>query len=303
MYPHLRAASISSLEIGHASTAGLTNRSDSSAYLIFPTPAAASYKGETPKDTWFCVVSDAANNDPSGNVASQYSAENLYHYLTNTNSSFVDMHYHIDSAFQHTNYELLRIASQENSSLSFCSSLLVAAILDGALFLASVGNCQAYLMRNDCVHRLTYESVNHPAVKARNALFPTRSVAKPRRLCKTQFLGEDQQLSVRHFTFATKVEPKSEEEVQSRRLVNHLELVPEDVLVFCTDELASSLGHSKIETISTLLAPQAAAEEIVQLGMETSPEISCSVIVARWNGDASPAETYPNQRQLLHGNA
>lgn len=302
MYPHLRAASINSLEIGHASSSGLVSGSDASAYLIFPTQAVPNYQGDSPKDTWFCVVSDAANNDPSGNVASQYSAESLYRYLTNMNSSFVDMHYHLDSAFQHTNYELLKIANQENSNVSFCSSLLVAAILDGALFLASVGNCQAYLMRNDCVHRLTYESVNHPAVKARNALFPSRPVSNTRRTCKTQFLGEDRQLSVRHFTFATKVEPKSDQEVPSRRLVNHLTLVPEDVLVLCTDKLATSLGHSKIETISTLLAPQAAAEEIVQLAVEMNPSISCSTIVARWNGDASPAETYPNQRHMLHGN-
>lgn len=208
----------------------------------------------------------------------------------------MDMHHHIDDAYQHKNYELLRIAIEENSSVLLCASLLVAAVLDGALFLASVGDCQAYLMRNDCVYRLTYESVNHPAVKARNALFPSRSSANQSRACKTQFLGENPQLSVQHFTFATRVEPKTNVEVPSRRLVNHLSLIPEDVVILFTNEVATSLGHSKIEAISTLLAPQEAAEEIVQLAAEMQPDVGGSAIVLRWNGDSTPKETYPYQR-------
>lgn len=300
IYPHLRTESYSSLEIGHATTFGQSNNAGSSAYLIFSTQTTPRHKGERQKDIWFSVVADAAYNDPASNVASQFSAESLYYYLTNTNTSFVDMHHQLDSAFQHTNYELLKIANQENSDVSFCASLLAAAILDGSLFLASAGNCQAYLMRNDCVHRLTYESINHPAVKARNALFPARPLTNEPRRCKTQFLGENRQLSVRHFTFATRVEPKSNIELPSRRLVNHLALVPEDVVVLCTNEVATLLGHSKIETISTLLAPQEAAEEITQLAAEAKPDINCSTIVLRWNGDSFPAETYSKQYHIAH---
>lgn len=63
-YPHLRAASFRSLEIGHATNSVLTNGADSSAYLIFSTPSAANVQSPTPQDTWFSVIADAAHKDP-----------------------------------------------------------------------------------------------------------------------------------------------------------------------------------------------------------------------------------------------
>jgi len=167
-------SSFSSLEMGHASSSGMTPDASSSTYLIFSTETKPQSFNQLPQDAWFSVIADGVAEDPNCNVASQISAETLYYYLSSIKSSLADMQNQLDDAFQYTNYELLKVAQQDYIDARFRASMLTAVVLDGCFFLSSVGNCQVYLMRKDSVHHLTNESVKQRALNTRRALFPPR---------------------------------------------------------------------------------------------------------------------------------
>lgn len=297
--PYYQTTEFSCLEMGHATNSMFGNETSSSAYLIFSTLAAPRGKNAAHQDAWFSIIADGIGDSDTCNVASQISAESCYYYLSNTPSSFAEMQRQLNFAFQHANKELLDCSQQDNHKCSYQSSILAATVLDGSFFLSSVGNSQAYLFRNDSVHCLTYESVRQRALQSRNKLFPPKRAVKRTELTNPQFLGETSRLPVRHASFTVKGEPESEQTSSARRLANHLTLEPEDVIVLCSNEISNQLGKSKIETIATLLPPQEAAEEIIQLATEVQPAVACSTIVLRWNGDRQPAETYSEQRHYL----
>lgn len=297
--PYYRTSEFSCLEMGHATNSMFGNETSSSAYLIFSTLAAPRGKNAPLQDAWFSIIADGIGESNSCSVASQISAESCYHYLSNTPASFADMQRQLNFAFQQSNKELLDCSQQENLEYSYQSSMLAATVLDGSFFLSSVGNCQAYLFRNDSVHCLTYESVRQRALQSRNKLFPPRRAVRRNGSANTQYLGGTTRLSVRHASFTVKDQAMAEQTSIVRRLANHLILEPEDVIVLCSNEVSNQLGKSKIETIATLLPPQEAAEEIIQLTAEVQPSVACSTIVLRWNGDRQPAETYSEQRHFL----
>lgn len=297
--PNYSSLDFSCLEMGHATNTRHESDASASAYLIFSAESALRTPRREYKDAWFSILADGAGDEICSTVASQIAAESFYHYLSNTDSSFAEMQRQLDSAFQYTNKELLKVAEQEDGKNVFCSSLLAAVVLDGSFFLASVGDCQAYLCRNDSVHRLTYKSVRHGGAKARTAPLPPKTPLRRAIPDAPKYLGESPRISVRHISFAVKGQPSSGQTATARNLANHLMLEPEDVVVLCSNEISSILGQSKIETISTLLSPQEAAEEIIQLAAEINGDISGSAIVLRWNGDMQPAETYSQQRQFL----
>jgi len=297
--PNYPSSAFSSLEMGHATNSTYNPDATASAYLIFSLPTTLPTPKKVYKNAWFSLLADGVGDKLTCNVASQIAAESFYYYLSNSDTSFAEMQRQLDSAFLYANSELIKVAEQDNFEKGFCSSLLAAVVLDGSFFLASVGDCQAYLCRNDSVHRLTYESVRQRAVRTRVPLFPPKAVLDSPKPSKPKYLGEDPRLSVRHISFAVKGHSAVGQQATSRNLANHLTLEPEDVVVLCSNEISSLLGQSKIETIATLLPPQEAAEEIVQLTDETKADVSSSVIILRWNGDMQPAETYSQKRQFL----
>lgn len=301
IYPqsHYQEPEFSYLEMGHATNSMFNNEAVSSAYLIFSTQAAPRSKYGEPQDAWFSIIADGIGDSSICNVASQVSAESCYNYLSNTPTSYANMQRQLNFAFKHTNTELLACAAQANHERYFRASMLVAGVLDRSFFLSLVGDCQAYLFRNDSVHCLTYESVRQRLMTSRNTLFPPKRAANQTKTANPQFLGEAARLSVRHMSFTVKGQPDSEQTTSARKLANHLMLEPEDVIVLCSNEIAEQLGKSKIETIATLLPPQEAAEEIIQLATEAHPTAAFSAIVLRWNGDQRPAETYVDERRYL----
>lgn len=138
------------------------------------------------------VVADGVATRQAGEVASHYATRRVgEHYYCSPTS---DTGKALAESIKLVNEELLERASQEQGEEGMATTLLAAVVKGGKLFLANVGDCRAYLIRDQRIEQLTEdhsfaaELVRIGRISEEEAVSSTRNVASspatlvPRRL-------------------------------------------------------------------------------------------------------------------------
>lgn len=159
-------------------------------------------------------------------------------------------------------HRAVQTRAQSNPELEAMGSTIVAAcIVRAELYTANVGDSRAYVVRDNEISQL---SVDHSWVEEQvlnGVLTPQEAKEHPWRSRLTQSISAKR----------SNVEPE---------LKVHT-LLPEDIIILCSDGLWGMVPNTLIRSVMTQLPPQEAADKLVELANAHKGADNISVIIAR----------------------
>ncbi len=209
----------------------------------------------------FLVVADGMGGYSGGALASKLVVEAMLESYQRSDihrSSYIRI---LEDAIQDAQRAITTYA-QKAPQLSKMGSTVVAAILEHPLVhVSNVGDSRAYLINKNEILQISRDhSLVAEMVRIGN-LTPEEARQHPRRNVLTLSLSGQRQ-EITPYTASIAIHPG-------------------DIILLCTDGLWGVVPESKIQEVALALAPQKAAERLVELANENDAPDNISVIIAR----------------------
>jgi PPM family protein phosphatase len=231
-------------------------------------------------DGTLLVVADGMGGHAAGEVASRLAVESIERHISGSDprkeptvpASFrspmgdeAEMSIparRVLNAIRLANQEIVRSVREDNSMRGMGTTVVIAHILGSRVYIGSVGDSRAYLLRDGSLNQLTSDhTLVNEQVRA-GALSTQEARRHPARNILTRAVG-------------------SQEEVQPDLLDQDLK--PGDLLLLCSDGLTTMVEDDDI--LKTLMAhkddPQAGCKALVDLANEHGGDDNVTVILAR----------------------
>jgi serine/threonine protein phosphatase PrpC len=177
--------------------------------------------------------------------------------------------------------DLVKHAKGKSERMSM-GSTLVAAVVDGAhAYIANVGDSRAYLLRGEEIILLSYDhSVVADRVRA-GRMTPLQALQSPLRNRLTQ-----------------SITPKRK---SIKPYVTQAAFSGGDILLLCTDGLWGVVTEAVMQTVAREMAPQAAADKLVELTLALGAPDNVTVVIARRGGEPLAAAAAEDKEKTLVG--
>jgi serine/threonine protein phosphatase PrpC len=193
------------------------------------------------------LVADGMGGHRSGELASRRAVDQVIRgYLTDPAS---EVETSLRSAIEAANTSLYASTASAEGQSRWGTTLVAAVVRGGALWIASVGDSRAYLLRSRELRQLTRD----------HSLFPAATGERAGRHVITRALG---------------TRPKVEVD-----LFPPLALQPGDRILLCTDGLTAPVSDEEIARVAADRPPQEAAEALVQAANDRGGPDNVSVIL------------------------
>lgn len=262
------------VSLGHA-----TSREDSkssSAYLIFPELTPMQDDQSHQNCAWYALLAESAADTEQQAMAAQLSVESIYRYMVDNVVGKPQVRYALEAALCHANSTLLRVSKQEKISSTFCASALSACIDRDRFYITYVGDIHAYLLRSGLIYHLAHAiTINSHAPLAQRRNEPEDQ--------SKYYLGKTAIPLVKHISFNVANTFTSHMFPPSRKIMNYLQLRPDDVIVLCSSGISNTLDPRELGAIATTTDSQTAAAQITQRAEEETPTGQHTAIVIRQN--------------------
>ncbi|MCB9157298.1 MAG: serine/threonine-protein phosphatase [Caldilineaceae bacterium] len=269
------------LEIGHATEAGVANQKNDDAYLIFPAFYLTDLQASKPVPVHVSIVADGDGEHGTGGVASQLAVEKMYSVLTESQTTPVQER--ISEAIDRANADIYQATQEDPTLSSMRSTVVVAAVVDSEAYFAHVGDCQAYVLRESTLWRLTRNPKNTSAsnapADAHNAGAGIGSA-----------LGEKATVSIDQLIVAPPELTNESAKVGVRVNRSWLPLQPQDTILLCSKGLTDVLEAESIRGVLELYPPQEAANQLMASVLAAGGADNATVVVMRWNGEVRKGE-------------
>lgn len=266
------------LEIGHATEAGVANPKNDDAYLIFPAFYLTDIQASRPVPVHVAIVADGDGEHGTGGVASQLAVEKMYSVITESQTTPVQER--ISEAIDRANTDIYQTAQEDSTLRGMKSTVAVTAVVDSEAYFAHVGDCQAYVLREGTLWRLTRNPKGarapEEAADATNASARIGSA-----------LGEKATVSVDQLIVAPPELTSEAAKVGVRVNRSWLPLQPQDTIMLCSKGLTDVLDAGSIQGVLELHSPQDAANQLMTDVLSAGGTDNATVVVMRWNGEVS----------------
>jgi PPM family protein phosphatase len=172
-------------------------------------------------------------------------------------------------AVEKANSRIYQHAQRNAETMGMGSTITVAGVLDGTVYVAQIGDSRAYLVRGDTVTQLTRDQSLVQQMVDAGALSPEDAERSTQGNIILQALG---------------VGPSVQVDVTSQ------ELRRDDYLVLCSDGLHRVVRPEEIAaTIASLGSPQSVCDALVELANERGGPDNVTVVCSHFGGTALPA--------------
>ena len=228
------------------------------------------------------VVADGMGGHAAGEVASKMTVEGIVQSLNDQSEAVSKLEGNAFGAFlgkvlEEVNQDVWR-AGQESEKLGMGTTCTLAAIRDGQLYLAHIGDSRAYLFRNGELHQV---SKDHSWVEdAVDQGVITREQARihPNRNVITRAIGLDPQ-------------PKID--------TSAMALADGDLLLLCSDGLNSMIPDEDIHSILTSSGPEDVCQALIDAANAQGGHDNTTVVVAAIGARRkTPAVLQPSAAEL-----
>jgi serine/threonine protein phosphatase PrpC len=214
---------------------------------------------------WVGIVADGVGGRQAGDVASRLAVETTRATFYASNDTGLGER--LRSAVISANAAIFQSVLQSPGEAGMASTITAAALSDGQLYVAQVGDSRAYLVQKGRIRRLTRDhSLVDDLVRA-GELTVEEARVHPARNRVTRALGADERVEV--------------DLVQTS-------FEPGDVLILCSDGL-----HGLVEDAEIAAAvaddPQPAASNLVALANERGGTDNISVVIVKAPAASPPA--------------
>lgn len=273
----------SKVNLGHATSQDNTN--NTSAYMVFPKAFPSCHDISFKKSTCYALFAEGAANSSlkKMEMAAQISVESMYRYMLENSVHDMSLRNWLEAVLCHANSTLIRLSQKKQIQSALHTSALATCIDRGRFYITYSGEISAYLLRGKFIYYLPHAvtpNQSHNGATHRNILnYIKRVTYSPQ-----NFLGQKAIPLVKHISFNIASPPASEADSldgNDRRVMDYLQLRPDDAVVLCSNSVSRALSSYQIEEITTALPSQLAAEEMIQTADRLAPRQHHTAVVLR----------------------
>lgn len=231
---------------------------------------------ERSRNGWLLVVADGVGAYGTGEEASRTAGDTILSTYPASHDGTPGERLRL--AIQTANralWERRRHYVRLGQSRPVMSTLLAAAIVGDRVFLANVGDCRGYLVRDGQVRQVTRDHTWVSEQVARGLLRPDEAATHPRAHVITRSLGQYSSVEVDLF---------------------EVPLRPGDRLVLCSDGLTRHVGDAEIVEHVRSQPPDTAARRLLELANARGGEDNITVALAEIVAAAPPRRAAEPQR-------
>lgn len=249
------------LEQGIAADPGKAGRPMEDASIGFQVPAAETLGGHIA----VAVVADGLGGPGGGAEASGIAADTVKQYFTLILTTNVQNS--IAGAIEAAHNAILRAQAQDATRVGMKSTLTIAVVAGDRLFVGSVGDSRAYLLRDREIRPLTSDQT-----WVESALKPESKTHRPRR-------SETGPLPAHYLGTPGAIKP-------DLRPVEFL--WPGDIVLLCTDGLTDYVPGDEMSNILSSGNPETSSKRLIQAAIEHGAEDNITAAVIRVPGTPQP---------------
>lgn len=204
------------------------------------------------------IVADGMGGHKAGNIASSYSIKFFCEYINNCyDNEILDI---IVSAVKYSNDKVYSMSLDNDDYYNMGTTFLAAVINDGKLYIAHVGDCRLYIIRNEKIYQITTDHTYvMEMVKAGEITYDEAKI-HPKRNIITRALGIEIGITV-------------------DGLIN--DVLEGDIILICSDGLSNMLTDDEILQIANNSETEIAqkSKELINTANNNGGRDNISVIV------------------------
>jgi serine/threonine protein phosphatase PrpC len=225
-----------------------------------------------PTPSVFAIVSDGIGGHRAGEVAAEMAVETISHMVAQSNARRpLEI---LDNAIQVTSDAIAAKAKDDTQRLGMGTTCACAWVIGDQLFTASVGDSRIYLLRNGGLMQLTVDHTWVQEAMEKGILDPENLRNHPNVHVIRRYLGSSAPPQVDNRMRLA----KDESDTQSRSNQG-LHLLPNDLLLLCTDGLTDVVADAEIEPAVHGLELQSAAQALVDLACKHDGKDNITIVM------------------------
>jgi serine/threonine protein phosphatase PrpC len=251
--------------IGAKSDSGYAQKKNEDAYRVFKI-GHGTWEAHPERSMYVSMVADGVASRAGGARASQVAVQTIESFLlrkreiTNCRRTLSAA---IDEAIQEANWRIVEVAQGRSGWGSMSTTLVLAAISNGLLYLAHLGDSRAYLIRHRRIHRLTLDHSWVQDALDRNRINAEDARRHPNRNVIRCYLGISPVIDVDRRIVLPGTYNHG---LTNRQFASELALRRGDVILLCSDGLTDNVSDEEILAMVRRRRhrPQQVADELIQ---------------------------------------
>lgn len=185
------------------------------------------------------IVADGVGGQKAGEVASDMAVKAILSVIKE--GDLTQPLWTLKSAMLEANHAITSVAAHDESKKGMGSTIACALVIDGHLYIASMGDSRIYLIRDERIRQLTTDHTWVQEAIENGVISQQEAQKHPRRNLIRSYLGSSDPIQPDLRMFLTDTESPEQAEANQG-----LPLIPEDLILLCSDGLTSLVPDQEI---------------------------------------------------------
>ncbi len=233
-------------------------------------------------EVYLGVVGDGIGGHQAGERASQLGVQAIENYFRQVSSPALTEHFR--ESFRLANAQIVAEGQSNPRMRGMGTTMTAAAIMNGRLYTAHVGDSRAYLIRDSVIHQLTVDHTWAQEAIEAGRLTPAEAKQHPNRNVIKRYMGiqSDMEVDFRLANPDTPTQPASEGN-------QGLPLRPGDTILVCSDGLSDLVPDEDILQEVDNHPPQPASRRLTMKARQNGGYDNITVVIMQLPGKKAPA--------------
>ena len=229
-----------------------------------------------PRRVLLAVLSDGVGGNRAGEVAAQIGVDSILELFENI-KALDDPEDTLKEVIISANIEVLNASATKPEYKGMCATCICALIIEKNLYLGSLGDSRAYLLRRQTLRQLNFDH-NWLEDTGEDNIRTKKSIGRDHPLAHvlSRYLG-----SAHPALVDTRLRPEARPFLANLSPASKLDLMKDDQIILCSDGLTDMLNDREINKAIHGKKLQDDIQRLIQLALEKGGHDNVSVILMK----------------------
>ncbi|MFO8035347.1 MAG: PP2C family serine/threonine-protein phosphatase [Anaerolineales bacterium] len=234
---------------------------------------------DDPTPILLAIVADGVGGHQAGEIASQLAVDAIVSVVKE--GDMTQPLWTLKSALLEANHTITSHAEKDETKKGMGSTTTCALIIDYHLFIASMGDSRIYLLRDGRIRQLTVDHTWVQEAIENGVISPQEARDHPRRNLIRSYLGTSDPIRPDLRMYLEDSETPEQAEANQG-----LPLIPQDVILLCSDGLTSLVTDDEIlTTLEKMADKNQALEKLVELSNNRGGHDNITIVALQVPGE------------------